>query len=111
MLIQIGMNGPAAGDELGSLYTWLREEPEIRRHARMSMITAKPNSGEMAAAFETIQLVVDSSFQALNLALAYAAWRTTRPMDPKLTIEHGSTKVTIEDADPDIVETIIQALK
>jgi hypothetical protein len=36
----------------------------------------------MEAAFEVVQLVVHSGFQALSLALAYASWRATRPGSP-----------------------------
>jgi hypothetical protein len=36
----------------------------------------------MEAAFEVVQLVVHSGFQALTLALAYASWRATRPGSP-----------------------------
>ena len=111
MSIQISISGAEADRELASLYTWLREEPDVRLHARIMLKAGGPRPGELGAAFDIIQLVVDSGFQALNLALAFAAWRTTRPSHPAVTIESEGTKVTLEEADPDTVETIVRALR
>jgi hypothetical protein len=47
----------------------------------------------MEAAFEVVQLVVHSGFQALTLALAYASWRASRPEQPRVTIERGGIKI------------------
>lgn len=110
MPIQIRMTGRDADRELSSLYAWLREEPNIRRHARMSLMGPEPGPSEMGAAFDVIQLVVDSGFQTLNLALAYAAWRATRPGHPQVTIERDDIKITLDDAGPDTVDAIVQAL-
>lgn len=87
MPIQIRMNGPDSDQELASLYGWLGDESEIRQHARISMAATEPGPSEMGTAFDVIQLVVDSGFQAANLALAYAAWRATRRVRPQVTIE------------------------
>ena len=110
MPIQIRMTGPDADRELSSLYAWLREQPDIRHHARMSLIGPEPGPSDMGAAFDVIQLVVDSGFQTLNLALAYAAWRATRPGHPQVTIERDDTKITLDGAEPDTVDAIVRAL-
>ncbi len=111
MPIEIRVAGPSADQELASLYSWLREEPGVRRHARISLTAAEPLPGQMGAAFDIIQLVVDSGFQALNLALAYATWRSTRPVRPQVIIERGGTRLTLDDADPDTVDAIVRALQ
>jgi Effector Associated Constant Component 1 len=111
MAIQIQMSGSDAESELGSLYAWLQEEPDIRHHSSMSLKSTKASPSEMGAAFDVIQLVVDSGFQALSLALAYATWRATRPRRPQVTIERDGAKVTLDDADPDTVQAIVQALR
>lgn len=111
MLIQIHMTGPDADIELGSLYAWLQEEPDIRRHSSMSLMSTKPSPSDMGAAFDVIQLVVDSGFQALSLALAYATWRAARPRRPQVTIERDGAKVTLDDADPDTVQAIVRAIQ
>jgi hypothetical protein len=108
--IQIRVTGPDSDRELNSLYEWLREEPDIRRHARASLVAAEPGPADMGAAFEIIQLVVDSGFQALSLALAYATWRATRPGRPQVSIERGGVRITLDDAKPDTVESIVRAL-
>jgi hypothetical protein len=110
MPIQIRVTGPDADRELGSLYAWLQDEPGIRRHSSMSLKSAEPSSSEMGAAFDVIQLVVDSGFQTLSLALAYVTWRATRPSHSQVTIERDGTKVTLDDADPDTVQAIVRAI-
>jgi hypothetical protein len=65
----------------------------------------------MGTAFEVLQLVVDSGFQAANLALAYAAWRTTRLRKPQVTIEHRGVTVTLDGAEADTVEAIVRVLR
>jgi hypothetical protein len=109
--IQIRMTGPDADQELSSLYAWLREEPDIRRHARMSLMGPEPGPSEMGAAFDVVQLVVDSGFQTLNLAVAYASWRATRPRRSQVTIERDDTRVTLDGTEPDTVGAIVRALK
>jgi hypothetical protein len=109
--IQIHMSGPDAERELGSLYAWLQEEPDIRHHASMSLRSAETSPSEMGLAFDVIQLVVDSGFQTLSLALAYATWRATRPGRPQVTIERDGAKVTVDDADPDTVQAIVRAIR
>jgi hypothetical protein len=109
--IAIRMSGRTAEQELRSLCDWLRDEPDVSRHASISLASAEPRPGEMGVALEVIQLVTDSGFQALNLALAYATWRGTRPSRPQVTIERYGTQVTLDDADPDTVNKIVRALK
>ncbi len=112
MPIQIRMSGPDADQELSSLYAWLCDEPEIRQYARVSMVAAEPEPSGMGAAFDVIQLVVDSGFQAANLALAYSAWRATRRRHPQVTIERdGTVEITLDYAGPDAVDVIVRALK
>jgi Effector Associated Constant Component 1 len=112
MPIRIRMSGPDADLELGSLYAWLSEEPDIRQHALISMMTAEPGPSDMGTAFDVIQLVVDSGFQAANLALAYAAWRATRrPGHVRATIEaDGTRRAALDDTETDIVEVIVRTL-
>jgi hypothetical protein len=109
--IQIRMSGPGADTALSSLYAWLRDEPEVRQHAQMSLLAAEPEPSDMGTAFDVIQLVVDSGFQAMNLALAYAAWRATRQSQPQVTIEHDGITVALHGAEPETVEAIVHALE
>jgi Effector Associated Constant Component 1 len=112
MPIQIRMSGPDSERELASLYAWLGDEQSVRQYARISMAAGEQGPSDMGAAFDAIQLVVNSGFQAANLALAYAAWRGTRPSRPQVTIEiDGTGAVSLNDDDPDIVEAIVRVLE
>ena len=110
MRIQIRVAGQDADQELRSLYAWLLKDSDLRRHAQASLVVTEPHPSEMGAALELIQLVVDGGFQALNLALAYASWRATRPSHPHVTIERDGVKITLDDAEPDAVEAIVRGL-
>ena len=111
MAIQICMSGPGAETELSSLYAWLRDEPDVRQRAQISLLSAESGPAEMGAAFDIIQLAVDGGFQAMNLALAYAAWRATRPSRPRVTMEFNGITVTLDGSESDAVEVIVQLLK
>ncbi|MCO6004482.1 hypothetical protein NE236_05760 [Actinoallomurus purpureus] len=98
-------------EDLRSFYEWLGEEPDVRRHATISLEPGKPTEGEMGSALEIVKLVIDTNFQILNFGLAYVAWRTTRKKPAALTVERDGTKITLDDADPETVARILQALE
>jgi hypothetical protein len=108
--IFIRIGGREAEEDLRSLCDWLRNEPDVSHHARIWVASAEPRPGEMGAPLDAVQLVVDGSFQALSLALAYASWRGTRPGQPEVTIEGHGIKVILDGADPDTVGKIVRAL-
>jgi Effector Associated Constant Component 1 len=110
-LIEIRAQGPEAEQELRSLKAWLQDEDEVRHHAQISMVPEQPKPGELGSVWDTILLVVDDGFEALNFALAYVAWRATRSDRPRVTIERHGTKLTVDDADPDVVDKIVRALE
>ncbi|MEV0643138.1 hypothetical protein AB0I77_51260 [Streptomyces sp. NPDC050619] len=85
------------------LYRWLRKDPELRRHAAVNPGRPRPGDGTMGAT-DVIELVVGQSIAALNLALAYAAWRAARPTAPCVTITVDGRSVTLQGACDD--ETI-----
>jgi len=104
------MCGPGADATLSSLYAWLRDESDVRQHAQISLLAAESGPADMGMAFDIIQLVVDSGFQAMNLALAYAAWRATRPSRPHVTIEYDGITVTLDGSESETVEAIVHVL-
>jgi hypothetical protein len=109
--IQIRVGGSEADTALSSLFAWLRDEADLRQTAQISLLAAEPEPAEMGPAFDVIQLVVDSGFQAMNLALAYASWRATRPSKPSVTIEYNGVTITLDGSETDAVETIVGLLK
>jgi len=111
MAIQIRVSGASADGELESLYAWLRDEPDVQRHALISLLGPESDATQMGTAFDVIQLVVDGGFQAANLALAYAAWRATRTKASRVTIEHNGVIVTLDGSESDGLEAIVQVLE
>lgn len=83
MQIQIG-----AVDDDGvvvDLYRWLRQDPDVRHGATVELAPQHAPDGAMGT-IEIINMVLGQGFTALNLALAYASWRTARPAAPPITI-------------------------
>jgi hypothetical protein len=110
MSIYIRMDGDGAESELRSLYGWLLNEPEVRRYAKVSLVSDVPAAGQMGVDLEAVKLVLDSGFAALNLALAYAGWRSTRSSKTGVTIEREGTTISLSDADPDEIDKIVRLL-
>jgi Effector Associated Constant Component 1 len=75
MTIRITFAGDAQERDLHSLTDWLRNEPAIRQHAKITIEQSAPKPGKMGTTLEAIQLAIGSGFQLANLALAIASWR------------------------------------
>jgi len=110
MSIRVYMAGDQAEQELRSLLTWLRDEADVRRYARMSLESAQPAVGEMGGALEAIKLVTDEGFQIANFALALLSWRATRSKRPEVTIKRDGVEISLAEADPEAIEKIVAAL-
>ncbi|MEO3973187.1 hypothetical protein [Streptomyces sp. CAU 1734] len=103
MLIEVRLGGDDAEDDLRSFCAWLRDEPDIRRHASVTLETGAPVPGGLGAPLEVIQLVIDSSFQLASLALAYAAWRATRRNPGDISVRRDGDSIALPSpaaADP-----------
>jgi hypothetical protein len=100
------------GDESAALdlYRWLRRDRDIRRHADLSLGSARPGDGAMGAA-DLIDLVLGHGIAALNLALSYAAWRATRSAAPSVTFTVDGRSVTVQGrCDEETVRMIADVL-
>ncbi|MFD3588556.1 hypothetical protein [Streptomyces sp. NPDC058683] len=103
-------------DAVRDLYRWLREDPDVRRSARPALVSApdaaEQRPGTAMGAVEIIELVLGQGFSALNLALAYAAWRGQRPAAPPIVIQLGDGRsVTVHDGSAETVRRIVAALE
>ncbi|MFB4318304.1 hypothetical protein [Actinomadura sp. 21ATH] len=110
MAITIRMDGPGADEELRSLHDWLLNDPDIRRHAKISLQSAETRPGQMGGTLEAVQLVVDSGFQTASLVLGYLAWRATRRSKPEATIERESTRIPLSEASEETAESVAKKL-
>ncbi len=103
--------GDSDEDALRSFARWLGEEPEVRHHAVITWSAAVPGAGDMGGALEVVQLVLDSGFQLANLALAYAAWRSTRSDAPAVTVSRGGVSITLGSGDAEVVARLVRELE
>ncbi|MFG3322541.1 hypothetical protein ACGF3J_31240 [Streptomyces sp. NPDC048171] len=103
---------PAPDDDVQTaldLYAWLRKDPDIRRHAELTLGSSDP-TGEAMGATEIVGLVLGQTFAALNLALAYASWRAARRTAPPITITVGSRSLTVAGASEETLLRIVELL-
>ncbi|MDQ0774722.1 hypothetical protein QF026_003188 [Streptomyces aurantiacus] len=92
------------------LYRWLWQNPDVQRHAEVTLGPARPGGGTMGAV-EVVNLVLSQTFTALNLALAYATWRAARPAAAPVTITVEGRSVTVTGADEDTMASIVALLR
>ncbi|MER5214946.1 hypothetical protein ABT063_31470 [Streptomyces sp. NPDC002838] len=106
--------GPAEQDDAGmavvDLYGWLRGDMEFRREVRALSLQSRGEAGTMGAT-DVIELVLEHGIAALNLAVAYATWRTARPSAPAVTITFPGGTLTVQDGNEETVRRIVEALR
>ncbi|WP_141207847.1 effector-associated constant component EACC1 [Streptomyces griseorubiginosus] len=92
------------------LHDWLVGDGELRRTAEILRVHLD-TVGTMGA-LDVIEVVVGQGIAALNLALAYASWRSTRPAPPGVTVTFpdGAT-VTVTDDGPEALERVLAVLR
>ncbi|MEU1804038.1 hypothetical protein [Streptomyces sp. NPDC019937] len=89
------------------LYRWLRQDTDVRAHADLNMLPARPH-GKL----EIIDLVVSQGLGALNLGLSYAAWRAARPTAPAVVISANGRSITVRgECDADTVRRFVEAME
>ncbi|MGP3975087.1 effector-associated constant component EACC1 [Streptomyces sp. 8N114] len=94
---------------VADLYQWLRDDPDVRRHAEPSLVHI-PGDGTAMGALEVINLVLQQGFAAANLGLAYAAWRAARPTAPPLAVEVDGRRITVRGGSEEEVARLVRAL-
>ncbi|MFD4700943.1 effector-associated constant component EACC1 [Streptomyces niveus] len=100
-----------ADDELRSLLTWLRRDPDIRRTASVEMCEQPPREGEMGAVSDILQLVTENGWSAANFALTLAAWKQTRPRASRVTVRHEDFVDALTDCSDEEIERITRLLQ
>lgn len=106
--------GPAEQDDTGvavaDFYGWLRGDMEFRREVQALSLQSRGEPGAMGAT-DVIELVLGQGIAALNLAVAYATWRTARPSAPAVTITFPGGTLTVQDGNEETVRRIVEALR
>ncbi|WP_433435097.1 effector-associated constant component EACC1 [Nonomuraea sp. CA-141351] len=110
MSINIRIDGEYAEQELRSLYDWLRNEPNIRQHAEIRLLSKELNPNEMGDTLDLISLIITSSLQLPTLADVVLGWMATRRRRPTVTIERGEMRVEVSGANMEEVVKILNAM-
>lgn len=100
----------ASAASLTSLYRWLAQDPDVAQQADVSLGSERAAPGDMSGAFDVINAVVANGIALGSLAVACASWRAARPSAPAVRIERNGVTVTVEDASPETVRRIVDAL-
>ncbi|MGP3921111.1 hypothetical protein OHA25_13525 [Nonomuraea sp. NBC_00507] len=111
MSINIRIAGDHAEQELRSLYDWLRDEPNVRQHAEIRLVSKELNSDEMGDTLDLISLIVTSSLQVPTLVDVISGWIGTRRGRPKVTIERGEMRVEVSGTSAEEVVKILNAME
>ncbi|PWI14180.1 hypothetical protein DI272_08440 [Streptomyces sp. Act143] len=99
-------DGQLLADEL---HDWLVDDVELHRTAKIRRVP-RDAVGAMGVS-DVIEVVVSQGIAALNLALAYASWRTTRPAPPGVTVTFAEGTITLTDDSPEALERVLAALR
>ncbi|MCG7204041.1 effector-associated constant component EACC1 [Streptomyces arenae] len=94
---------------VSELHDWLVGDAELRRSARIHRVT-RESAGTMGA-LDVIEVVLGQGIAAANLALAYASWRSTRPVPPRVRVTLPGGTLTLTDDSPEALERILAALR
>ncbi|MFF7369153.1 effector-associated constant component EACC1 [Streptomyces tricolor] len=86
--------GEGGGRTIPDLYRWLRSDPRVRGYAAVRLGSSQPVTGTMGA-WDVVDIVFGQATAAANLALSYAAWRTTRPAAPAVTFTADGRSITV----------------
>jgi hypothetical protein len=97
-------------DTVADLYRWLRQDDDLRQQTKIELTAAAGPAGAMGTV-DVIELVLGQGFSALNLALAYAAWRHARRTPAPVTLIVLGEPHTLEDGSEETVQRIAVALR
>ncbi|WP_067460000.1 effector-associated constant component EACC1 [Actinomadura macra] len=111
MEIRLRLDGDD-GRELLSLYRWLRQDPDVTRNGRVSLVPTASRPGEMGGAYEAVSAQIGHVIALAGLIIAYRGWSDTRRKDrrPVARIERDGVAVELEGASADDVRRVAQAL-
>ncbi|MGV9787072.1 effector-associated constant component EACC1 [Streptomyces sp. NPDC003435] len=91
------------------LHEWLMGDADLRRSARISRIS-RGTTGTMGVT-DVVEVVVGQGIAALNLAIAYATWRSTRPRPPGIVVTLPGGTLTVTDDSPEALARILEVLR
>ncbi|MEU4506369.1 hypothetical protein [Streptomyces sp. NPDC024089] len=103
----------AEGDDAAAhdLYYWLRQDRELRRHAKADLTQASEASDRMNAG-ETINMFVSNGLAAAGLLVnIVVAWRAARPSPSEtVTFDRDGMTVTVHDTSEETLRRVVNLL-
>jgi Effector Associated Constant Component 1 len=96
-------------DESRSLRTWLRDEPEVRRHGDPRVPADVPATGDgtrMGAGIDVLTLVLGPGLSAAQLVVSIIMWRASHGKPVRVIIERDGREVPVDTDDPAQAEAI-----
>lgn len=111
MEFSVRVVGPDDDHAVTSLYRWLVQDADVRRHATVSLPPAPRRPGDMGGGtIELIDVLLGNGIGLAGLVLAVVSWRRSRPRPPMTYIEHGDLRISVEDASPETIRALLAAL-
>ncbi|GHE24810.1 hypothetical protein [Streptomyces vinaceus] len=109
--MRVDVRVAAEADELRSLHNWLRADTGIRRSSWLTLQEQPPEPGQMGGLVDVIQLVTDNGWSAASFVVALAAWKRTRPQDPRIEIRRGDTVIVLTQCSDGEIDHAVRALE
>jgi hypothetical protein len=91
----------ATAETVLDLHEWLADQPAIRRHGELRLQPSGATD-EMGTAVDVLTLIVGTGLSTMQLLLAIAQWRESRPKPPGVVVTRtgpDGVTVRIEAAD------------
>jgi Effector Associated Constant Component 1 len=99
------------GETGESLYRWLADEPEVRRHGQLRSVPAG-TPGEMGDPIAILSLVIGTGLSLGHLLVAIAQWRAMLPRPVRVNVQLPDNRVvTVETDDPEEAMDIARRLE
>ncbi|GAB1692459.1 effector-associated constant component EACC1 [Krasilnikovia sp. M28-CT-15] len=107
MLVHVASDGGLA--DSASLRHWIEMSGELRQGISLAPVHPAPR-GEMGPSLDVVDIVLSNALSLGSLLATIAAWRSTRPRNPDITIRHRETTITMTGERPDDIDQIVKAL-
>lgn len=100
--------GAEAAEVLASLFRWFQRDEQLAE-VELSL-EAQREVGSQGGAFEVINALIGDGVGLGGLALSFAAWRRAHRVTAAMTVERGGVKIRVEDASPETISRLVDAL-
>lgn len=109
VIVQIGLIGDEAGDELRRLEQWLREDEDLRK-VTITAQNAAMERGDMGPVLDALQVLLEPQGVLTALAASVGTWAGVRRRSVRIRVRSGEKEVEIDASrlrDPDDIATRI----